>query len=85
MPQSLGGAADGVKVDMQGNVWAAVAGYGVVVWSAEGVLLGGVRLGGTMGDLGFGEPGEVFVMGGDRVWRILVAESVVGVGVGVGV
>ena len=67
MPPAFASAADGIKVDTQGNVWAAITGDGLLVWNAGGTLLGRIDLGGeNLGDLGFGEPGEVYVMGGDR-------------------
>ncbi|KAK5739789.1 hypothetical protein LTR17_005075 [Elasticomyces elasticus] len=78
MPQALASAPDGIKVDSHGNVWAAVFGNGVYVWDAEGTLLGAVALPGTVGKLGFGEPGELFVLGGDRIYKLVVSDSVVG-------
>ncbi|KAK4959461.1 hypothetical protein LTR10_004266 [Elasticomyces elasticus] len=78
MPQALDSAPDGIKVDSHGNVWAVVFGKGVYVWDAEGTLLGTVALPGTVGNLGFGEPGELFVLGGDRIYKLGVSDSVVG-------
>lgn len=78
MPQVLGSAADGIKTDTLGNVWAAVNGEGLVAWNAQGTLLGSVKLDSNVGDFGFGKPGEVFVMGGDKVYKVLLSEEVVG-------
>ncbi|KAK5722329.1 hypothetical protein LTR15_005558 [Elasticomyces elasticus] len=78
MPQALASAPDGIKVDIHGNVWAAVFGKGVYVWDAEGTLLGTVALPGTVGNLGFGESGELFVLGGDRIYKLRVSDSVAG-------
>ena len=50
----------------------------VDVWDAGGTLLGSIKLSGAVGDLGFGEPGEVYVMGGDRIFKIVVSPSVMG-------
>ena len=81
MPQGFASAPDGIKVDTQGNVWAGVAGEGLVVWSFEGTLLGSIKLKGTIGNLGFGTPGELFVLGGNRIYKIKVSSKVIGVGV----
>ncbi len=53
---------DGLRCDVHGNVWCSanagrVVGYsGVTVWSAEGKLLGRIRLPETCGNLCFGGP-----------------------------
>ena len=80
MPNAAGSAADGIKTDSQGNVWAGVNGEGLVVWNAEGTLLGSVELekSENIGNLGFGEAGELFVLGGRKLFKVLVSQSVVG-------
>lgn len=80
MPMALKSAADGIKVDTHGNLWAAVSEIGLVVWNSDGILLGSIELEGTPGDLGFGAPGELFVLCGSRIYKIKVASDVVGVG-----
>lgn len=84
MPNAAGGGADGIKTDRLGNVWACVTGGvdgdSVTAWNSEGVLLGSIALNGTVGNLGFGGPGELFVLGGDRLYRIDLDKRVVGAG-----
>ena len=78
MTKALESAADGVKVDTRGNVWAGVPGEGVNVWNAEGTLLGRIKLDGAPGNLGFGEAGELFVMCGSRIYKIMLSPMVIG-------
>jgi hypothetical protein len=51
---------------------------GVLVWNSEGVLLGSIALNGTIGNIGFGDAGVLFVLAGDRLYRIDLSEDVVG-------
>ncbi|KAK1033400.1 hypothetical protein LTR33_016719, partial [Friedmanniomyces endolithicus] len=78
MPLAYASAADGIKVDSYGNVWAGVTGQGVSVWDKSGMLLGVIHIPGNIGNLGFGRPGELFVLGGDTLLKISVSETVVG-------
>ena len=85
MPKAIESAADGIKVDTLGNVWggvAGIAGGALVVWNSGGTLLGSIELRGTIGNLGFGKPGELFVLGGDRIYKIKLSKKVIGVGFG---
>ena len=82
MPKALRSAADGIKVDTKGNVWGGIAGAGLAVWNCDGTLLGSIPLGGITGNIGFGRPGELFVLGGDRIYKFKLSKKVVGVGVG---
>ena len=82
MPNAIKSGPDGIKVDTMGNVWSGVNAEGVVVWNSEGTLLGSIDLSGSgvqVGNLGFGEPGELFVCGGDRLYKILLSKDIVGV------
>ena len=81
MPNGLKSAADGIKVDTKGRVWAGVFQMGVVVWDSEGTLLGSISLDGDkdIGNIGFGEPGELFVLGGNRLFKVILSSDVVGV------
>ena len=82
MPNALQSGPDGIKVDTMGNVWSGVNAEGVVVWNSEGTLLGSIELSGkgvAIGNIGFGEPGELFVCGGDRLYKILLSKDIVGV------
>lgn len=82
---SLIGAFDGLKTDTMGRVWgyasSALGESQLEVWSSGGNLLGTIELEGGGGDVGFGENGEVFAMGGNLLYRVNVDESVVGTGV----
>lgn len=72
---------DGIKVDTKGNVWSGIAGEGVVIWNPDGTLLGSIPLNTTVGKVGFGEPGELFVMGEMNICKIVSSTDVVGVNV----
>ncbi|KIW17413.1 hypothetical protein PV08_04607 [Exophiala spinifera] len=80
MPYDLG-ANDGLKTDLAGNVWGLSL-TGVYVWNPSGDLLGHIDVptedGGNMG---FGRPGELFINGGNVLYRVLLNESVIGTGV----
>ncbi|KAH8835046.1 protein AkeP [Flagelloscypha sp. PMI_526] len=78
MPDGLKTGVDGMKVDNMGNVWGGVTGEGVSVWDKDGILLGKIALDGNIANLGFGEPGELFVMGGNYLWRVDLAPFVKG-------
>lgn len=81
MPKCLDCGPDGIKMDTQGNVWAAVNELGITVWNAKGTLLGSFAIDADAGNIGFGEPGEVFLLGGKKLLKLRVSEAVVGVGV----
>jgi gluconolactonase len=70
-------APDGIKSDTKGNVYAG-CGDGVNVWSPGGTLLGRILLEGGIGNLGFGEAGELFAMGNQILWKINLDKAVVG-------
>ncbi|KAK3110898.1 hypothetical protein LTR53_014346 [Teratosphaeriaceae sp. CCFEE 6253] len=76
MPQALASGPDGIKTDTYGNLWACVANQGVSVWDRSGMLLGNIAIDTAGGNLGFGEPGELFLLGGDTIYKISVATSV---------
>ena len=79
MPKCAYCAPDGIRTDSAGNVWAAVNGFGVTVWDKEGTVLGGFELVPDAGNLGFGEPGEVFVLCGKKVFKLVLSKKVLGV------
>ncbi|TKA65368.1 hypothetical protein B0A55_09560 [Friedmanniomyces simplex] len=78
MPQAYALAADGIKVDSYGSVWAAVAGQGISVWDKSGLLLGGINIPVAGGNLGFGRPGEVYLLGDNTIFKVSVSKIVVG-------
>lgn len=76
------GVADGLKTDTQGNVWG-LSTDGLHVWDASGKFLGKVLLEDEQqgGNFGFGKPGELYVVGGNVLFRLEVASTVIGTGV----
>ena len=71
---------DGVRCDVQGNLWASSnargsLGYsGVTVWSPEGKLLGRIRLPETCGNLCFGGPkrNRLFMAASQSLYAVYV-------------
>jgi gluconolactonase len=64
------GVPDGLKVDAQGNLFAAGPG-GIYVLTPEGKQLGWFDLGGATGNCNWGEDGStLFVTSGHTVYRI---------------
>ena len=73
------GVPRGIRCDGFGNVWAG-CGDGVNVWDRGGRLLGKVLVaGGGVSGLCWGEGGEMWIAGGERLWRVEVGEGVRGV------
>ena len=72
---------DGVRADVNGNVWAAsnagrAVGYsGVTVWSPEGKLLGRIRLPEVCGNIAFGGPkrNRLFMAASQSIYALYVA------------
>lgn len=82
MPNGLLTAPDGIKVDTDGNVWAVATGKTngeVVVWNAAGTLLGKIKIPTVPNNFGFGEPGEVIVLGQKVLYKLCLSENVIGV------
>jgi gluconolactonase len=64
------GVPDGLKVDVQGNVFATGPG-GVLVYSPDGILLGRILTGVPTANVAFGEDGStLFVTANHRVLRL---------------
>jgi len=71
---------DGMRVDVNGNLWCGAnagrnLGYsGVTVWSAEGKLLGRIRLPETCANLAFGGPkrNRLFMTAGQSLYSVYV-------------
>jgi len=64
------GVPDGMKIDLQGNVWATGPG-GVFVFTLEGALLGRILTGVPTSNLAWGEDGStLFVTANHRVLRL---------------
>lgn len=80
MPYDMG-ANDGLKTDLAGNVWGLSL-TGVYVWNPSGDLIGHIKVPTEDGgNFGFGRPGELFINGGNVLYRALLDESVIGTGV----
>ncbi|KAK4939459.1 hypothetical protein LTR10_020265 [Elasticomyces elasticus] len=75
------GANDGLKTDLHGNVWGQST-DGLHVWTPNGELLGKVLYAdGDGGNLGFAEPGEVYLMAETVLYKLDISNTVVGTGV----
>jgi gluconolactonase len=79
---------DGVRCDVNGNVWAAsnagrAVGYnGVTVWSPEGKLLGRIRLPEVCGNITFGGPkrNRLFMAASQSIYAVFTATQGAGPG-----
>jgi len=79
---------DGVRCDVNGNVWASsnagrAVGYnGVTVWSPEGKLLGRIRLPEVCGNITFGGPkrNRLFMAASQSLYAVYTATQGAGVG-----
>ncbi|OKL58147.1 hypothetical protein UA08_06447 [Talaromyces atroroseus] len=71
------GIPDGIKCDMEGNVYSG-CGDGVHVWSPGGVLLGKIMVGGLVANFCFGRNGDMFLLNENRIWRVKIGEHVQG-------
>ena len=65
---ALVGIPDGIKCDLEGNVYSG-CGDGVTVWSPGGVLLGRILVDGGAANFCFGRDGEMFILNEHRLWR----------------
>ncbi|OMP84410.1 Gluconolactonase [Diplodia seriata] len=71
------GVPDGIKVDLDGNVFSG-CGDGVNVWSPGGILLGRIKVDGGVANFCFGRSGELFLLNEQRLWRARLAPTVRG-------
>ncbi|EXJ54414.1 hypothetical protein A1O7_09753 [Cladophialophora yegresii CBS 114405] len=72
---SLGGAK-GVKTDTLGNAYVGLD-DGVSVFDEDGNLLGKILID-DVANIGFGEPGVLFAMGQNKLWRIDLSPAIMG-------
>jgi gluconolactonase len=71
---------DGVRCDVQGNVWSAsnagrAVGYsGVTVWNPDGKLIGRIRLPEVCGNVAFGGPkgNRLFMVASQSLYAVYV-------------
>ncbi|THC95091.1 hypothetical protein EYZ11_005415 [Aspergillus tanneri] len=61
------GVPDGIKVDMDGNVYAG-CGDGIHVWSPGGVILGKILVKGGAANFSFGRNGRIFILNEHILW-----------------
>jgi gluconolactonase len=62
------GIPDGIKCDIFGNVYSG-CGDGISIWSAGGVLLGKILVGGGIANFCFGREGTLYLLNETRVWQ----------------
>jgi gluconolactonase len=72
------GIPDGIKIDVDGNVYSG-CGDGIHVWSPGGVFLGKMVIPGGVANFVFCEPGEIIALNENRLYRIKISPSRVGV------
>jgi gluconolactonase len=70
-------AADGIQVDIQGNVWSCT-GDGLYVWDPNGVLLMRVFISESCFNLSFVGKGRIVVTAQTRLYLIQLAPTVRG-------
>ena len=79
---------DGVRCDVDGNVWLSSnagrnVGYnGVTVWNPAGKLIGRIRIPEVVGNLTFGGPkrNRLFMAGSQSIYAVYVATQGAGPG-----
>lgn len=76
------GIPDGIKCDLDGNVYSG-CGDGINVWSPGGVLLGLIAIEGGVANFCFGRNGEIFALNEHKLWRIQLGEGVRGALLGI--
>jgi gluconolactonase len=76
------GFPDGIKCDLDGNVYSGV-GDGVAVWSPAGVRLGTIATGSWVANFSFGRKGEMFICNETRLWRVQLGGELRGALLGV--
>jgi gluconolactonase len=76
------GIPDGIKCDLQGNVYSG-CGDGVNVWSPGGVLLGVIKVEGGAANFCFGKEGAVYILNETRLWKAQLAKSTMGALLGI--
>ncbi|KAF7596671.1 hypothetical protein BBP40_000593 [Aspergillus hancockii] len=68
------GVPDGIKLDMDGNVYAG-CGDGINVWSPGGVLLGKILIKDGAANFSFGRNGQVFILNEKILWAAQLSRS----------
>ncbi|GAB1195535.1 hypothetical protein APSETT444_004796 [Aspergillus pseudonomiae] len=71
------GVPDGIKLDMDGNVYAG-CGDGINVWSPGGVLLGKILIKDGAANFSFGRNGQMFILSENTLWTAQLSRAVKG-------
>lgn len=72
-----GGWPDGIKCDMEGNVYSG-CGDGVEVWNPTGTLIGKIWVRGGVANFCFGSKGAIYMCNETRLWKAQIGEHVQG-------
>jgi len=76
------GIPDGIKCDVQGNVYSG-CGDGLNIWSSGGVLLAKIRIPGGVANFCFGRDGQIFLLNENKLWRAQIASHCKGALLGI--
>lgn len=76
------GFPDGVKCDMEGNVYSG-CGDGVHVWSPGGILLGKILVPGGVANFCFGRRGQLYLLNGKQLWKATISDTIYGALLGI--
>jgi len=68
------GIPDGIKCDMEGNVYSGCF-DGVNVWSPGGILLGRILIPGGVANFCFAKPGTMYLLNEHKLWRVDINPS----------
>ncbi|KAH7407195.1 hypothetical protein BKA64DRAFT_666050 [Cadophora sp. MPI-SDFR-AT-0126] len=79
---AVDGIPDGIKCDMEGNVYSG-CGDGVEVWCPGGVLLGIIKVEGGAANFCFGTEGAVYILNETRLWKAQLSKDVRGALLGI--
>jgi gluconolactonase len=72
-----GRAPDGIKCDMDGNVYCGCL-DGINIWSLGGVLLGKILIPRGVANFCFCRAGEIMAMNEYHLWKIKLVDTTVG-------
>ena len=76
------GIPDGLKCDMDGNIYSG-CGDGINVWCPGGVLLGVIKVEGGVANFCFGRQGAIYILNENRMWKAQLAGTVRGALLGI--
>lgn len=73
---------DGIKCDLEGNVYAG-CGDGIEVWNKAGVQIGTMAIPGGVANFCFGRGGVIYACNETRLWKISLGDTVKGALLGI--